>query len=122
MSFGIVTLRGTTMDGVISVLEAPAADVWISELGDSIVTLRLGAWVAQNNISFARARGEAMRLSRPALDAAGIEMPEPTYRLITDGRIAPFVSKQPPNPPLKPSPPAKLNTCKSRWKWSWKGW
>jgi small conductance mechanosensitive channel len=110
------------MDGVTAVLEAPAADAWISELGDSAVTLRLGAWIAQNNTSFARTRGEAMRLSLAAFDAAGIEMPEPTYRLITVGGIAPFVSKQPPNPPPKPSPPAKLKTCKSKWKWSWKGW
>ena len=55
--FGIVNRRGTTMDGVTAVLEAPAADVWISELGDSAVTLRLGAWIAQNNTSFARTRG-----------------------------------------------------------------
>ena len=89
----MATLRDTTMDGVTSVLEAPAADVWISELGDSTMTIRLGAWIAQNNTSFARAGGEAKRLSLPVFDAAGIEMPEPTYRLITDGRIAPFVSK-----------------------------
>ncbi len=63
-----------------------------------------------------------MRLSLVEFDAAGIEMPEPTNRLITVGGIAPFVPKQPLNPPPKPSPPAKLKTCRSRWKWSWKGW
>ena len=93
-----------TLQSLPFVLRTPAADVWISDLGDSTVTLRLGAWIAQDNTSFARARGEAMRLSLAAFDAAGIEMPEPTYRLITDSRIAPSMSKSPPRPAANAAP------------------
>ncbi|MEP2031471.1 MAG: mechanosensitive ion channel family protein [Paracoccaceae bacterium] len=77
-------LASETLRGLPFVLKVPAPDVWISELGDSTVSLRLAGWIAQNDTSFARARGEAMRLSLAAFDAAGIEMPEPTYRLRTD--------------------------------------
>lgn len=74
-----------TLQGLPFVLDAPAANVWIEDLGDSAVTLRLAAWIAQNDSSFARARGEAIRVVMAAFSAAGIVMPEPTYRLISPG-------------------------------------
>ena len=72
-----------TLQDLPFVLDAPAANVWIEDLGDSSVTLRLAGWIAQNDSSFARARGEAIRVVMAAFSAAGIDMPEPTYRLIS---------------------------------------
>ena len=74
-----------TLQDLPFVLDAPAANVWIEDLGDSSVTLRLAAWIAQNESSFARARGEAMRVVMSAFSTEGIDMPEPTYRLISVG-------------------------------------
>lgn len=97
-----------TLLGLPFVLETPAPDVWISELGDSTVALRLGAWIGQNHTSFARARGEAMRLSLAAFDAAGIEMPEPTYRLISNGATTTPASTASPKSPTKTGPTPQI--------------
>ncbi|EAQ04106.1 hypothetical protein OB2597_08189 [Pseudooceanicola batsensis HTCC2597] len=66
-------------------LTAPAPDAWIEAIGDSTVTLRLAGWIDQRDTSLLAARGEAIRLSLAALAEAGIDMPEPTYRLIGAG-------------------------------------
>lgn len=72
----------TTLEGLPFTLKSPAANVWIEVLGDSSVTLRLVAWIAQHETSFVMARGEAIRLVKLALEDDGIVLPEPTYRLI----------------------------------------
>jgi len=64
------------------VLDVPATDVIIQDLADSTVGLFVAAWIDQHETSFGRARGEAIRVLLSAFDEAGIEMPEPTYRLI----------------------------------------
>lgn len=64
------------------VLSDPAPSVWIERLGDSAVGLQVAAWIAQNDTDFAAARGEAYRICLTAFDAAGIEMPGPTYTVI----------------------------------------
>ena len=71
------------------VLEAPASNAWINGVGDSTVTLRLIGWIDQNETSLLAARGEAIRLSMAALTREGIQMPEPTYRLLTPGAALP---------------------------------
>lgn len=73
---GIATLR--RMRGVLS---DPAPQALISELGDSTVQLRFLAWIDQHQTDFQKARSEAIRLVKSAFDAAGIEMPEPIYRI-----------------------------------------
>jgi small-conductance mechanosensitive channel len=70
-----------TLDALPFVLEAPAPTAWIDGIGDSTVTLRLVGWIDQRETSLLAARGEAIRLSMAALTEAGIEMPEPTYRI-----------------------------------------
>lgn len=66
------------------ILDAPAPSVWTKEVGDSTVTMTFTAWVMQADTSLLMARSESIRLSLAAFGAAGISMPEPTYRLITD--------------------------------------
>ncbi|WP_420860502.1 mechanosensitive ion channel domain-containing protein [Algirhabdus cladophorae] len=73
----------TTLADLPFVLKEPAADVIIQDLGDSTVGLFVAAWIAQHETSFGRARGEAIRVLLQTFDQAGIEMPEPTYRLLT---------------------------------------
>jgi small conductance mechanosensitive channel len=63
------------------ILPDPRPQVLISELGDSTVQLSFLAWIDQRETDFLKARSEAIRLVKAAFDAAGIEMPEPIYRI-----------------------------------------
>jgi small-conductance mechanosensitive channel len=74
-------LANDTILSLPFVLDSPAPSSWIETLGDSTVTIRVAAWIAQHETSYARARGEAMRQCLLAFEDAGIEMPEPTFRL-----------------------------------------
>jgi hypothetical protein len=56
------------------------------------VKVRLQGWVDQREADFLKVRSEAIRLVKTALDAAGVEMPEPIYRVYTGAvveRVAP---------------------------------
>ena len=77
------------------VLKEPEPNVWIETLGDSTVTLRAAGWIAQHETSFVRARGEAMRILMARFTEAGIEMPEPTYRLISSADAPAAAQKAP---------------------------
>ena len=70
------------------VIDTPAANAWVHRLGDNTITLRCAGWVDQRETSLALAKGEAIQVIKTALESAGVEMPEPTYRLATDGVIA----------------------------------
>lgn len=73
-----------TLNSLPFVLKEPEANVWIQELGDSSVVLRAAAWIDQHQTSYSLAKGEAMRIILATFMSKGIEMPEPTFRLITD--------------------------------------
>ena len=66
------------------VLDDPAPSSAIVELGDSSVPVRFFGWVDQGVTNFGSARSEAIRLVKEAIEAAGIELPEPTYRVRTE--------------------------------------
>jgi len=80
-----VTVAQETLAALPFTLKIPAPNAWIEGVGDSTVTLRLTGWIDQNQTSLPAARGEAIRLAMAALTEAGIEMPEPTFRLIGAG-------------------------------------
>ncbi|MDU8928227.1 mechanosensitive ion channel family protein [Alisedimentitalea sp. MJ-SS2] len=84
-----------TLEPLDFVLAKPAVDAWIVELGGSDITLRVVGWINQRNTSILAAKSEAIRLTLRAFEAAGIEMPEPTYRILTDaiGTAAPSLKK-----------------------------
>ncbi|WP_299689133.1 mechanosensitive ion channel family protein [uncultured Tateyamaria sp.] len=69
------------------VLDAPEPSVWIEELGDSAVIIKVAAWIAQHETSFLKARSEAWRLCIAAFDAEGIVMPETTLRVLGVGEV-----------------------------------
>lgn len=102
--------RETAMEALSAlpfVIETPAPNVWVAELGDSTITLRCAGWIDQRESSMLQAKGEAIRLIKAALETAGVEMPEPTYRLIADGSLAlktdaPAPKTMPTDPPPAP--------------------
>ena len=91
-----------TVQGLPFVLDQPAPSAWIEELGDSAVILRVAAWIAQHETSFLGAKGEAYRMCLAAFDAAGIEMPGPTYTIV--GAPAAQEAAQPQQRPPEETP------------------
>ncbi len=65
------------------VLDSPGPSTWVGDVGDSSITITAAGWVKQHQTGLFMARGEAIRLAKARLEEAGIVLPEPTYRLIT---------------------------------------
>lgn len=81
---GVEALRGTP--GVVA---DPGPFTRIEALAESTVTVELFAWVDQREADWYKVRSEAVRRVKAALDAAGISMPVPTYRLEAEARERP---------------------------------
>ncbi|MEM6609743.1 MAG: mechanosensitive ion channel domain-containing protein [Pseudomonadota bacterium] len=78
-------------------LKSPAPAVWVNGLGDSTTSITGAGWIAQHETSISMAKGEAIRIAKARLEAAGIGLPEPTFRLLTDGAA-------PQRTPIAPAP------------------
>jgi small-conductance mechanosensitive channel len=70
------------------VIAEPAPAVWIEELGDSAVIIKVAGWIRQHESSYLKARSEAWRLCLAAFDHAGIVMPETTLRVVGVGDMS----------------------------------
>ncbi|HEX5792397.1 MAG TPA: mechanosensitive ion channel family protein, partial [Rheinheimera sp.] len=70
-----------TLKAMPGILADPPPRCLIDELGDSAVALTFYGWVDQRHTDYLKARSEAIRLVKSAFDNAGIEMPEPIYRI-----------------------------------------
>lgn len=96
------------------VLDDPGPDGWIDEIGDSTIKLKLTGWIDQNKTSFLKARSESMRLVKLELEANGIPLPEPTYRLRIEGEGAAAMSPksgQPAAPETVPPEPEETTVA-----------
>ena len=80
------------------VLADPAPSSVIVEVGDSSVPIRYFGWVDQRSTNFGQAKSEAIRLVKEAIEAAGMELPEPIYRVRTE----PFHATKPTRPTATP--------------------
>lgn len=69
------------LGGIEALLQDPAPSVLLAELDASSTRLRVSAWVDQRSTSFGRARSESIRLVRRALEKAGVDLPDPSYRV-----------------------------------------
>ena len=94
---GIRALISATLEAAPFVIDAPAPLVWIDRIGDGAIFLQVTGWIDQNGTNIAVARGEALRLSKAAVEGAGVEVPDTTYRVavlpggglsITEGEAA----------------------------------
>ncbi len=88
------------------VLETPGPGVWVNDVGDSTINITAAGWIMQHETSIGMAKGEAIRVVKARLEAAGISLPEPTYRLVGAGGIAPVEAEDAPAP--TPTPPAAV--------------
>ena len=71
------------------VLGDPAPDAVITQLGDSNVVIRFFGWVDQSEASFAKVRAEAIRRVKLTLEGAGMDLPEPIYRVVLQSTETP---------------------------------
>ena len=70
-----------TLEKNPGVLDDPKPMILVDSLGDSAVILKFYAWVDQRKSDFMKTESEAIRMVKVAYDEAGIEMPEPIYRV-----------------------------------------
>jgi small-conductance mechanosensitive channel len=89
-----------TLDAMKGVMEEPPPFCRVEELGDSAVVVRFHGWVYQEEADFFKVRSEAIRLVKQALEEAGVDLPEPTYRLQLYQ-----AGEGPPRPPKTPEEP-----------------
>lgn len=66
------------MDGI---LNDPAPQAIVQDLADSTVTIEVSGWIDQSQVDWLRARGEAIRLVKTAIEDAGLTLPSPEYLL-----------------------------------------
>jgi small conductance mechanosensitive channel len=76
-------LAEATVAALPFVLKTPAANSWLGDLGGSSVAITVVGWIDQRETDLLAARSEAIRQVLIAFAQAGIELPEPTYRLLT---------------------------------------
>lgn len=69
------------MQRMAGVIDDPPPRASILTLGDSNVVVAFHGWVDQGAHEFTQVRSEAIRRVKAALDAAGMDMPEPIYRV-----------------------------------------
>lgn len=70
-----------TLTAMESVMKDPKSFSLVKELGDFNVLVSYYGWVDQTQADFSKARSEAIRLVKNALDEAGVLMPEPIYNI-----------------------------------------
>lgn len=107
---GIDVLRA--LDGAI---DTPPPRAYIAALGDSNVQVRYLAWVDQRTHDLLMTKSEAIRHVKAALEAAGLDLPEPIYRVqITDRASAdmtkPAAAREKPATPSAQSVDTRVNT------------
>ena len=67
------------------VLDDPEELVWFENITESGAILRVTGWIDQNETGFVSARGDAIRLVKAAIEAAGVSIPDTTYRIRLEG-------------------------------------
>lgn len=66
------------MEGV---LDDPPPNALVLEADDSSMTVEYSAWVDQRVADFRKVQSEGIRLVKAALEGAGMDLPEPIYRV-----------------------------------------
>lgn len=107
----IQDLGREVLEGMKSLLADPPPAVLVQTLGDARVVLRFFAWVDQRKTDPDRARSEAQRLVKAALEKARISHPSPEFRLVwgtgEDGAPIPLPSSPRPSAPVGDAAPER---------------
>lgn len=74
-------LAEDTVKGLPFILSEPGPSAWIDSIGDGSILLKVTGWIDQRETSLLLAKGEAIRQVMAAVEAAGFELPNTTYRI-----------------------------------------
>jgi small-conductance mechanosensitive channel len=97
------------LDNMQGVLEEPRPFARVQRLAESNVEVAFFGWVNQSEYDFLNVQSEAMYIVKAALDAAGVEMPEPIYRVNLINPENQPVPKAPRTKPAEPAPASVVN-------------
>ncbi|RYH01171.1 mechanosensitive ion channel [Salipiger sp. IMCC34102] len=96
-------LAQDTLRALPFVLDDPEELVWIETIAEPGAVLRVTGWIDQTVTGFSSARGDAIRLVKEAIEAAGVAIPDTTYRIRLEG--LPGAAEPPAKPPSPARPP-----------------
>ncbi len=103
-------LADATVAALPFVLHTPAVNSWTTTLNGSDIGMNVVGWIDQSETDLLAARSEAIRQVLLAFGRAGIEMPEPTYRLLSaDIGAAQLPARGPGRRPAASATPAPVN-------------
>ncbi|WP_116083257.1 mechanosensitive ion channel domain-containing protein [Tropicimonas sp. IMCC34011] len=108
------TLAEETVGALPFTLRQPPPLAWIERIGDGAVFLIITGWIDQEVTSYARARGEALRHVKAAIEAAGVEVPDTTYRVQLLGNALQVSESNEDAPAPAPAPPPAESTAPRR--------
>ena len=93
-----------TLTGLPFTLAQPAPQVWIDRIGDGAIFLQVAGWIDQRETNLMLAKGEALRVVKLAIEAAGVEVPDTTYRIDLLGAGKALVTADDDGPDETPPP------------------
>lgn len=96
------------------VLPSPEAAAWVEEVADHWINMQFAGWINQETTDLAAARGEAIRLTLSAFDAAGLTAPPPAYRLITLSESSGTAQRDSPQAPTESANPAPVQAVEAQ--------
>lgn len=96
------------------VLPSPEAAAWVEEVADHWINMQFAGWINQETTDLAAARGEAIRLTLSAFDAAGLTAPPPAYRLITQSESSGTAQRDSLQAPTESANPAPVQTVEAQ--------
>lgn len=90
-----------TLGNIGAIVAHPEPQATIQSVGDSSVLMEFSAWLDQREVDFLKTRSEAIRQVKCALENAGMDMPEPIYRvqwigIVGDSDVSGMSSAAPP--------------------------
>ncbi|MBJ3762486.1 mechanosensitive ion channel [Maribius pontilimi] len=102
-------LMDDTLRALPFILDTPAVDVWIDDITEGGVIFTLTGWIDQRDTALLRARGEALRAVKDAVEAAGAAIPDTTYRIRLEDSGAPKAAPPVSAPAPAATPPATVD-------------
>jgi small-conductance mechanosensitive channel len=99
-----------TLAAIPGVLARPAPTCFVERFGDSAMIISVAGWIDQRETDWFKLNSEARRMIKCAFDRAGIDVPEPIYRIRTTRYEPPAAGPETPveEPRLDVSPDEHL--------------
>lgn len=88
-------------------LSDPKPSAWTDRIGDGAIFLSVTGWVDQRETSLLLARSEALRKVKAAIEGAGVEVPDTTYRVALLGGEGALPSAPPQDKTLPAASPSE---------------